>query len=280
MTHEQLEANHRNWDERTPVHLASRMYDVEGFIADSQRITSVVGLDLPEVAPHLPGGSVTGLRLVHLQCHLGLDTLSWARLGAQVTGLDVSGASVAAAGEIAQRAGLPARFVRSDVHDAAAALGERYDVVYTGVGALVWLPDLPRWARVVADLLVPGGVLHLREDHPVLYALDAERTDGRLVLTRSYFDTGAHRHDESATYTDGVAEFTHPTTYEWAHTISDVVQALIDTGLRLTALREHRTVPWPALPGMVEAAGGWALPQGGEPAPLSYSLTAAAPLQT
>ena len=276
MTHDELAANHRNWDERTPVHLASRMYDVDGFATDPHRISSVVALDQPEMAPHLPGGSVSGLRLVHLQCHLGLDTLSWARLGAHVTGVDVSGASVAAAGDIARRAGLPARFVRSDVHDAPAALGERYDVVYTGVGALVWLPDLPRWARVVTDLLVPGGVLHLREDHPVRYALDAERTDGQLVLTGSYFDTGAHRYDESATYTDGVADFTHATTYEWAHPLSDVVQALLDAGLRLVALREHRTVPWPALPGMVEVDGGWALPEGRERAPLSFSLTATA----
>lgn len=278
MTHEELEANHRNWDERTPVHLASRMYDVDGFVADPHRISSVVALDLPEMAPHLPGGSVSGLRLVHLQCHLGLDTLSWARLGAHVTGLDVSGASVSAAGDIARRAGLPARFVRSDVHDAPAALGERYDVVYTGVGALVWLPDLPRWARVVADLLVPGGVLHLREEHPVLHALDASRTDGELVLTGSYFDTGAHRYDESATYTDGVADFAHPTTYEWAHPLSDVVRALLDAGLRLVALREHRTVPWPALPGLVEADGGWALPRDRDRAPLSYSLTAMRPV--
>lgn len=279
MTHEQLEANRRNWDERTPVHLASRMYDVDGFVADPGRLTSVVALDLPEVAPHLPGGSVTGLRLVHLQCHLGLDTLSWARLGAHVTGLDVSGASVAAAQDVARRTGLPARFVRSDVHGAAAALGERYDVVYTGVGALVWLPDLTRWARVVADLLVPGGLLHLREHHPVAYALDAERTDGELVLSGPYFDTGAHRFDESATYTDGVADFAHATTYEWAHPLSDVVQALLDAGLSLLALREHPTVPWPALPGMVEVDGAWALPQGRERAPLSYSLTAAAPRQ-
>ncbi len=275
---EEVAANRRNWDERTPVHLASRMYDVDGFVADPGRITSVVRLDLPEMAPHLPGGSVEGLRLVHLQCHIGTDTLSWARLGAEVTGIDFSAAAVTAARDLAGRCGLPARFLESTVHDAAAACPERFDVVYTGVGALPWLPDLPGWARVVAAMLTPGGVFHLREDHPVLSALDRERADGELVLSGAYFDTGAPaRYDEAATYTDGDADFAAATTFEWSHSLADVVSALLDAGLRLVALREHTTVPWRALPVLVESPDGWALPRLRERAPLSYSLTATLP---
>ncbi len=231
MTEGQLEADRRDRDERTPVHLASRVHDVDGFVADHIRIngfvadhiriTGVVALDGPELVPHLPGASVRG---------------------------------------IAGRCGLPAPFVRSDVHGAAQALGERFDVVCTGVGALVWLPDPPRWARVVADLLVPGGVLHLREDHPVLHAQDAGRTDGELVLRHDHFDTGPHRDDEAATCTDGGAAFAHPTTHQWSHPLADGARVL-DAGLRLVALREHRTLAWPALPGMVEVDGGRALPE-------------------
>jgi 2-polyprenyl-3-methyl-5-hydroxy-6-metoxy-1,4-benzoquinol methylase len=157
-----VEVNRANWDERVPIHLAAD--DVEGFISEPTRITDVVRDDLALMKRFLPGGSCAGLGLVHLQCHIGLDTLSWARLGATVTGIDFSAASV----EAARRCHLSATFVVSDVDAASAACDERFDVVYTGVGALPWLPDLRRWAQVVSELLRPGGVFFVRDSHPVL----------------------------------------------------------------------------------------------------------------
>ncbi|AYG05075.1 class I SAM-dependent methyltransferase [Gryllotalpicola protaetiae] len=130
-----LEANRANWDERVAGHLIG--YDVAGFAADASRISTVVRDDLKLMAPHLPNGSMTGLSLVHLQCHIGTDTLSFARLGAQVTGVDFSGEAIAAAREVAERAGLDGRFVQSTVEEAPIAVDEQFDVVYTSIGALL-----------------------------------------------------------------------------------------------------------------------------------------------
>jgi SAM-dependent methyltransferase len=157
--------NRANWDSRVPVHLASSFYDVAGFRGGASTLRP---FELAEV------GSVAGRSLVHLQCHIGLDTLSWARRGALVSGLDFSAPAISAASSLAVSLGLPAEFVVADVYDAVAAFGgQRFDVVYTGIGALVWLPDVPRWARVVAGLLAPGGFVYLAEAHPFAQILES-----------------------------------------------------------------------------------------------------------
>jgi SAM-dependent methyltransferase len=271
-----LAANRANWDERVPAHLVA--YDVKGFVSDRSRISSVVQEDLPLMAPHLPGRSPAGLELVHLQCHIGLDTLSWARLGANVTGLDFSPAAVAAARDIAQRAGLPAAFVESDVASAAEVLGRQFDVVYTGVGVLPWLPDLASWARVVGALLRPGGLFHLRDSHPMLNAVDYDSPDDVLRLGQPYFATGRPlRYNHGTTYADANVQLTNAATYEWPHALSEIVQALLDAELRLMAFREHQTIPWQALPHLVPTGNGWGLPADRERLPLMFSVTAARP---
>jgi SAM-dependent methyltransferase len=157
--------NRANWDDRVPVHLASSFYDVAGFRDGASTLRP---FELAEV------GSVAGRSLVHLQCHIGLDTLSWARRGALVSGLDFSAPAISAASSLAVSLGLPAEFVVADVYDAVAAFGgQRFDIVYTGIGALVWLPDVPRWARVVAGLLAPGGFVYLAEAHPFAQILES-----------------------------------------------------------------------------------------------------------
>ncbi|RMI14204.1 class I SAM-dependent methyltransferase [Cellulomonas triticagri] len=270
-----VETNRRSWDAVVPGHLVA--YGAEEFAADPARISSVVRDDLVAMAPHLPGGSPEGLDLVHLQCHIGLDTLSWARLGARVTGVDFSPAATAAARDLARRAGLDASFVDSDVEGAVAACGRQFDVVYTGIGALCWLPDLAGWARTVAGLLRPGGVFHVRDAHPVLQALDQDRTDGALVLTQPYFAGPPQRFDHATTYAGAAVPEDAATTVEWQHPVSEVVQALLDAGLTLVALAEGRTIPWPALPGMVRDGASWALPEGRDRLPLTFSLTATRP---
>jgi 2-polyprenyl-3-methyl-5-hydroxy-6-metoxy-1,4-benzoquinol methylase len=158
------ELNRANWDDRVPVHLASEYYNVAGFRSG---VSSLRPFESAEV------GDVTGKRLLHLQCHVGLDALSWARLGAQVIGLDFSEPAIKAARSLAADLGIDASFVVADVYDAVTALaGQRFDVVYTGTGALVWLPDMTRWAQVVAALLEPGGLLYLVEGHPFAQILD------------------------------------------------------------------------------------------------------------
>lgn len=222
------EANRANWDERVPIHLGTTFYDLPAFVAGRE---SLQDFEPAEV------GDVSGRSLLHLQCHIGLDTLSWARRGAVVTGLDFSGPAVAAAGDLAERIGADtACFVTADVYDAVEALGGRtFDIVYTGFGALCWLPDLTRWARTVAELLAPGGFLYLAEFHP--YA-DVLSEDGKAV-EHDYFERGAVVTDISGTYADPGAETTSNRTVEWLHGIGEVVSALAAAGLRLEFLHEH-----------------------------------------
>src|SRR4051794_736395 len=175
--------NRANWDDRAPAHAASAGYSIEKFVADPAHLSEVVRFDLPRL------GDITGSRAVHLQCHIGTDTLSLARLGATVTGLDFSPRSLEQARRLAMRAGPPVRYVESDVYQAVDALGgETFDLVYTGVGALCWLPDITRWAQTVAALLRPGGRLFIREGHPVLWAVDYERADDLMALELPYFE--------------------------------------------------------------------------------------------
>jgi len=262
--------NLSNWESRVPVHLAG--YGIDRLLATPDRVSDVVAFDRPRL------GDLAGLDVVHLQCHIGTDTVSLARLGARVTGLDFSPSAIAAARDLATRAGIDATFVEADVDDAVTVLGAaRFDVVYTGIGALCWLPDITRWAATVAALLRPGGRLYLREGHPVLWATD-EIAPGRLELKYSYFEQPEpFRFEEAFTYTDGEA-LAEPVGYEWNHGLGEIVQAVLDAGLTLTRLVEHDEVDWPAYPWMVETGRAhWRLPDGATPVPLEYTLEARKP---
>ncbi|MEU4216964.1 class I SAM-dependent methyltransferase [Actinoplanes sp. NPDC026623] len=265
--------NRANWDERAPAHAASAGYRVDAFAADPAHLSGVVRFDLPLL------GDVKGLRGVHLQCHIGTDTVSLARLGATMTGVDFSPASLAEARRISALAGNPVEFVESDVYDAVDRLGEGgFDLVYTGIGALCWLPDIRRWARVVAGLLRPGGRLFIREGHPVLWALtDPLPADGALTLGYPYFEQAEPLvWNEGGTYVDTDVEFTHITTHEWNHGLGEIVTALIDAGMQVTGLVEHDSVPWDALPGHTRRLGDdeWQLADRPERLPHSYTLQA------
>ena len=245
-------ANRANWDERVPIHVAGSFYDVPGFLAGADTLRD---FETAEV------GSVQDKTLLHLQCHIGLDTLSWARRGATVTGLDFSAPALDVAGDLAARVGATtARFVTADVYDAVDALGaQTFDIVYTGYGALCWLPDLSRWARTAAALVAPGGFLYLAEYHPFA---DVLAEDGRTV-EQDYFQREPVGVDAPGTYADPGALTTATLTVEWQHGIGDVVSALAAAGLRLDFLHEHDH-------------GHFRLPAG-LGVPLVYSLRAAKP---
>ncbi|MEU6662023.1 class I SAM-dependent methyltransferase [Streptomyces sp. NPDC046821] len=221
-------ANRANWDERVPVHVAGSFYDLPSFVAGKDTLRD---FELTEV------GDVSGKSLLHLQCHIGLDTLSWSRRGATVTGLDFSAPAVDAAGGLATQIGATtARFVTADVYDAFDALDEQtFDIVYTGFGALCWLPDLARWAQTVASLIAPGGFLYLAEYHPFADVLDE---DGRTV-EGDYFRRDPIVVDAPGTYADPTAQTAATLTVEWQHGIGEVVSALTAAGLRLEFLHEH-----------------------------------------
>jgi SAM-dependent methyltransferase len=266
------ELNRLNWDDRAPAHAASPDYAIARFLEDPEFLSDVVRFDLPLL------GDPTGLDGVHLQCHIGTDTLSLHRLGARMTGLDFSPAALAEARSLAARAGAAIDYVESDVYDAPAALrGSRFDLVFTGVGALCWLPDVRRWAQVVAELLRPGGRLFIREGHPVLWALDYERDDALIALEFPYFEHAEPNvFDEPGTYVATEARFEHNVTAEWNHGLAEIVQALLDAGLAIAGLVEHTSVPWEALPGRMRRIGGgeWQLADRPERLPHSYTLQA------
>ncbi|MBO0831140.1 MAG: class I SAM-dependent methyltransferase [Actinobacteria bacterium] len=257
--------NRANWDDRVPVHLASEFYDVDGFRAGAG---SLRPFETAEV------GDVTGKRLVHLQCHVGLDTLSWARNGALVTGLDFSDPAIEAAQSLAADLGIDASFVVADVYDAVKALGgRRYDIVYTGIGALVWLPDMTRWAVVVAELLEPGGFLYLVEGHPFAQTLD--HAEGNSIVA-DYFDDQPRVDDYPYSYTDGPA-LTHTRHVLFQHGLGQIVTALAEAGLRIEFLNEHDFDTWRQFQSLEAAGGLYRFPAGHPRIPMIFSLRATRP---
>jgi SAM-dependent methyltransferase len=266
------EVNRANWDERAAAHAASDGYGIAALVADPAAISDVVRFDLPRL------GDITGLSGVHLQCHIGTDTVSLARLGARMTGLDFSPASLEQARDLARRCGADLDFVESDVYAAPDILGEaRFDLVFTGIGALCWLPDIRRWARTVTRLLRPGGRLFLREGHPMLMTIDDPRPDGLLVVEYPYREVeGGTVFDDAGTYVPTDVVFTRNRTIEWNHGLGEVVTALLDEGMTVTGLQEHDSVPWDALPGQMEDLGDgeWRLIDRPWRLPHSYTLRA------
>lgn len=242
MTDDHLATNLDFWEQSVPVHVAAPSYAVERLIADPTLLSDVVAFDERLM------GRLDGLDAVHLQCHIGTDTVSLARLGARsVTGYDFSAAAVAAGRDLAARAAQAnVSFVEGELYDAPSVLGEqRFDLVYTGVGALCWLPDIAAWARVVAALLRPGGRLHVRDGHPMLMALEDD-----LSLTYPY-DGGPVRFDDAwPDYADPDTVIDAPTV-EFHHGLGSIVNAVIAAGLEITGLTEHDSVPWNALPGLM-----------------------------
>lgn len=279
MSETYLEVNRANWDDRAVIHEHSPDYDRDRLLRSPDALSHVVAFDRPLL------GDVTGQRAVHLQCHIGTDTLSLHRLGADVVGLDLSPASLAAARRLADEAGADIPFVEADVYSAPTALAGHapFDLVYTGIGAIGWLPSIDRWAATVAVLLRPGGRLFIREGHPVVWALDDPRPDGLVVLAHPYFETEEGTvWDEPSTYA-GTAEgseatITHTVTQEWNHGLGEIVTALLDHGLEITGLVEHRTIPYRPLGDQMEpdpdVPGEYRLVEGRDRVPMTYTLQA------
>lgn len=266
------ETNRANWDDRAAAHAVEGDlgYGIDRFVADRSLLSGVVRFDRERL------GDIAGLRTVHLQCHIGTDTLSLARLGARVTGLDFSSVAIEKARALVARTGDEVDFVESDVYAAPEVLGTGgFDLVYTGIGALCWLPSIDRWAATVAALLTPGGRLFIREGHPVLWSMN-ETLDDDLHLRFPYFESAEPLEwDSDSTYVATDRPLTATKTYEWNHGMGEIVTALLDHGLAITGLVEHRSVPWEALPGqMVEDDGEFRLDALDGVAPLSYTLQA------
>jgi SAM-dependent methyltransferase len=264
--------NLANWNDRVPIHAGPDGYGAEVFGANSTLLSDVVEFDKSYL------GDVTGLSLVHPQCHIGTDTLSWAKLGATVTGIDFSVPALDTARELANRLGLEATFVESEMYAIPSVVTEQFDVVYTGVGAINWLPDITGWAEIMAGLAKPGGRFYMREGHPVLWTLDWGRDDDLLVMSEPYFEKDRpSTWSESETYA-GSGTLAHPTSHEWNHGLGEVINALIKAGLSIDLVEEHRSLEWEADLGMVKRGPRWEMPPAlRDHVPLMYSILATKP---
>jgi SAM-dependent methyltransferase len=263
---EHFAANRASWDERTAIHVGSRFYDVEGWLESGRG---------PKEREVEALGDVNGLNLVHLQCHFGKDTLSWARVGATVTGLDFSQNAIDAARVLAGRAGLGERatFVCANVYDAFESLDHAtFDIVYVSLGALCWLPDIDGWADQVAALLKPRGRLYMHEQHPLAWALG----DDEPLIEYTYFEEPEpFVEDSDETYTDMDRPLEKARTYEWNHSLGEILTALISRGMRINALTEHDWTVWERFPWLIpDGEGQWNTPPGVPRMPLTFTLLA------
>lgn len=263
-----FDANRKSWDERVAIHRRddTKFYDVEKVIQGKDSLTAIEAAEI---------GDVTGLRIAHLQCHFGLDSISLARRGATVTGLDFSSAAIAEAKGLAQQLGVDAQFVEGNVYDARQLLAGDFDLVFVTWGAINWLPDIASWAKVVASLLKTGGRLYLAESHQTILSFDwveeriVPRYDWRTPKEAPVVE------EIATTYTGAEDELAHKKTYSWQHPLSDIINGVIGAGLTLSWLREHAELAWPLFPNMTVGADGlYRLPADHVQLPLSFSLEA------
>lgn len=235
------DANRANWDERVAVHLGPSGYDLSALRAGRGKLHAIEEAEV---------GSVDGCRILHLQCHFGADSLTLAQRGAEVVGLDFSPAAIAEARKLAAELGLAprARFVEADLYEAPAAISQAasFDRVFVTWGAINWLPDIRRWAQIVAHFLKPGGSLYLAEGHPAALVFDDARStaDGLPGYFAPYFGQDAIVTDDHRDYADPDARLSHTIQYNWIHPLAEIIGALLSAGLRLDWLHEHDAVPW------------------------------------
>jgi SAM-dependent methyltransferase len=244
-----LQTNLAHWNELTPLHARSAFYDLKGFKAGKSSLKPIEVLEL---------GDVTAKSLLHLQCHLGVDTLSWARRGARVTGVDFSDQAIATARALSQELDIAADFVCSDIYSLPANLSGEFDIVFTSYGVLCWLPDLVRWGQVVAHFLKKGGTFYIVEEHPLANILEDDATTGGFKIAYSYFHSPEPcRWESEGSYADRTAIVEHRTTYEWTHSLSDILNALTAAGLRIEFLHEFPYLMYGKLACMEEGEDGW-----------------------
>ncbi|HZU86362.1 MAG TPA: class I SAM-dependent methyltransferase [Anaerolineaceae bacterium] len=257
-------ANQRLWDEYALVNSQSKMYDMPGFLEGRGGLHD---LEIEEVGP------VQGKTMLHLQCHFGMDSLSWARLGAQVTAVDFSAKAIQLACGLSQQINVPARFIQSDIYALPEQLDEQFDIVFTSYGVLTWLSDLRGWAQLVSRYVKPGGMFYIAEFHPTAMLFDDMGSSPQLHYP--YWSDGAIVCDVQGSYADPQADVKEKKSYEWAYPLGDVVTHLIEAGLRIEFLHEQPYTVYNMFPYLVEGADGlYRLPPGVPVFPLQFSLKA------
>jgi SAM-dependent methyltransferase len=259
-----LKNNRELWDNWAPQHARSKFYDIEGFKKGKCTLDSIQTEEI---------GNVRGKSLLHLQCHFGLDTLSLARLGAKVTGVDFSSNAIDIARSLRKDLGIEAEFICSDIYSLPEKLNGKFDVVYTTAGVLCWLPDLKRWGGIITHFLKPGGFFYIFENHPVLNAMNDPENVSELKITHSYFHTAEPERGEITVSYAGAQSDAPYTSYEWTHSMGDIVNALVSSGLTIEFLHEFPALFFKRWPFMKQDNAGWWRLEG-DKLPLTFSLKA------
>ncbi|NHK31789.1 MAG: class I SAM-dependent methyltransferase [Asgard group archaeon] len=255
------------WDENTKINFESDMYQTEEFLKGKTTLNSI---ELEEL-----GKRVKGKSLLHLQCHFGLDTLSWAREGAKVTGVDISGESIRLARKLAEEANIDATFIQSNIYDLPEALDEKFDIVFTSYGVLCWLNDIKRWAEVIAHFLKPGGIFYIAEFHRFIWVFDWDAKDDFVVKNNYFHDPKPISYTLDGSYADDNKKFETQEGHEWAHSLSDVINSLINAGLEIQFLNEYPVAPFPRFSFLKKSDDGyWRYNHPEIQLPLVFSLMA------
>ncbi len=262
-----IKANKEMWENRTEVHMKSEFYDVEGFLNGRETLDP---LDIEEV------GNVKGKTLLHLMCHFGLDTLSWARHGAVVTGVDISETAIDAARKLAKQTSLSGKFVQSNVYDLPKNLKGKFDIVFMSEGVLVWLPDMDGLFWIISQFLKPGGVLYLRDFHPFFYVFDDESEEKTPKVRYPYFQgKKPMKFEFDSSYASGDKKIKPMPQYEWNHPVSRIINATVKSGLRIQFFNEFPFIKFRYLTMLKETDNGrWILPGRENLLPMMFSLKA------
>jgi len=256
-----FDANKDGWNKRTNLHKTSAFYDLESFKKGKSSLNKI---ELQEV------GDVRGKSLLHLQCHFGMDTLSWQRLGADCTGVDLSDGAIELARQINEELQLNASFVCCNVYNTAKYVKEQFDIIFTSYGTIGWLPDLKPWAKMIAEKLRPGGFFYIADFHPALWMLD----DAMEKLTYSYFNDEVIVTEQQGSYTDRNASIMY-TEYGWNHPLSDIFEVLIQAGLQIEFLHEFPYCPYSCFANTEQGEDGmWRFKNMGNRFPMMYSIKA------
>jgi len=257
-----FEYNRESWNEKTALHVESDFYNVKHFKEGDSSLNSI---ELDEI------GEVKGKKLLHLQCHFGMDTLSFARMGADVTGIDISDESIRVARNLALELSIPARFIRSNVYEIDEVLDEKFDIIYTSYGALNWLDDLDKWAKLICRYLKPGGVFYMVEFHPFIYTFDED-----FQIAEHYFKTIPIETEVEESYTDNsVVSQKNLKHIEWHHSLSEVINSLVRNGLQIEHLNEFPYQVYNCFKNMTEIEKGkWVFNNYKDKIPYMYSVRA------
>ncbi|MHA1963918.1 MAG: class I SAM-dependent methyltransferase [Candidatus Thorarchaeota archaeon] len=264
---EYMNANRELWDKLAKTHHKSEFYDVEGFLKGNQTLDPIEIEEIPDLS---------GKKLLHLMCHFGMDTLSLVRLGAEATGVDFSSQSIELARELSKIAKIDAKFVCSNVYDLPNNLSEKFDIVFTSGGVIMWLPDLKEWAKIITHFLNPGGFFYIREFHPFGYVFDDDDHVTDLRVRYPYFQGKEPlKFETEGSYASGNTVTGKAPSFEWNHRISEIITVLIDAGLTIDFFHEFPITTYKALPFMIEKEPGrWVLPENEDKIPFMFSLKA------